>query len=134
MRDDGARLQRNPSQLQNSRNRASRVNGGQMLQRNTDKRPVQECRRNWEAPLPFKTDNVLLPDNKGHFLRRLLSLKRLLNDKGLKDDYLTFMKKILDNGHANQVPVDQLQTTKGKGHLLQGPHQLNSLIGVLTRF
>lgn len=41
---------------------------------------------NWEAPLPFKTNNVLLPDNKGHCLRRLLSLKRrLLNDKGLKD-------------------------------------------------
>ena len=123
---------------------------------------------NWEAPLPFKADNVLLPD-KGHCLRRLLSFKRrLLNDKGLKDDYLTFMKKIFDNGHASQVPVDQLQTTKGKAwylphfnvyhprkpdqirvvfdcstiyesqslnkHPLQGPDQLNSLIGVLTRF
>ena len=31
--------------------------------------------RNWEAPLPFKTNTVLLPDNKGHCLRRLLSLK-----------------------------------------------------------
>ena len=29
---------------------------------------------NWEAPLPFKTDHVLLPDSKGHCLRRLLSL------------------------------------------------------------
>ena len=124
---------------------------------------------NWEAPLPFKTDDVLLPDNKGHCLRRLLSLKRrLLNDTKLKDDHLTFMKKTLDNGLASQVPVDQLQTTKGKArylphshvyhprkpdqirvvfdcsavyeneslnrHLLQGPDQLNSLIGVLTRF
>ena len=124
---------------------------------------------NWEAPLPFKTDDVVLPDNKGHCLRRLLSLKRrLLNDNKLKDDYLAFMKKTLDNGHASQVPVDQLQTTKGKAwylphfhvyhprkpdqirvvfdcsavyeneslnkYLLQGPDQLNSLIGVLTRF
>ena len=41
--------------------------------------------RNWEAPLPFKTDTILLPDNKGHCLRRLLSLKRrLLNDNKLK--------------------------------------------------
>ena len=124
---------------------------------------------NWEAPLPFKTDTVILPDNKGHCLRRLLSLKRrFLNDKKLKDDYLAFMKKTLDNGHASRVPVDQLATAKGKAwylphfhvyhprkpdqirvvfdcsavyeneslnkHLLQGPDQLNSLIGVLTRF
>lgn len=124
---------------------------------------------NWEAPLPFKTDDVLLPDSKGHCLRRLLSLKRkLLNDNKLKDDYLAFMKKTLDNGHASRVPVDQLRTAKGKAwylphfhvyhprkpdqirvvfdcsavyeneslnkHLLQGPDQLNSLIGVLTRF
>lgn len=65
--------------------------------------------RNWEAPLPFKTDTVLLPDSKGHCLRRLLPLKRrLLND------YLAFMKKTLDNGHASRVPVDQLTTAKGK--------------------
>ena len=124
---------------------------------------------NWEAPLAFKTDDVLLPDNKGHCLTRLLSLKRrLLNDTKLKDDYLTCMKKTLNNGHASQVPLDQLQTTKGKAwylphfhvyhprkpdqihivfdcsavykneslnkHLLQGPDQLNSLIGVMTCF
>ena len=51
---------------------------------------------NWEAPLPFKFVDVVLPDNKGHCLRRLLSLKRrLLNDNKLKDDYLAFMKKTL---------------------------------------
>lgn len=76
----------------------------------------------WKAPLPFKTDDVLLPDNKKHCLRRLLSLKRrLLNDTKLKDnDYLTFTKTTLDKGHASQVPVDQLQTTKGKAWYL--PH------------
>ena len=124
---------------------------------------------NWEASLPFKTDTVTMPNNKGHCLRRLLSLKRrLLNDNKLKDDYLAFMKKTLDNGHASRVPVDQLTTAKGKTwflphfhvyhprkpdqihvvfdcstvyenellnkHLLQGPDQVNSLIGVLTRF
>jgi len=44
---------------------------------------------NWKAPLPFKTDTVILPDNKGHCLRRLLSPKRrFLNDNKLKHDYL----------------------------------------------
>ena len=76
---------------------------------------------NWEAPLPFKTDDVLLPDSKGHCLRRLLSLKRrLLSDNKLKDHYLARMKKTLDNGHASQVPVDQLTTAKGKAWYL--PH------------
>ena len=127
------------------------------------------AKRNWETPLLFKTDTVLLPDNQGHCLRRLLSLKRrLLNDNKLKDDYLAFMKKTFVNGHGSRVPVDQLATTKGKAwylshfhvhhprkpvqirvvfdcsadyeneslnkRLLQGPDQLNSLIGLLTRF
>ena len=66
-----------------------------------------------------ETDTVILPDNKGHCLRRLLSLKRrFLNDKKLKDDYLAFMKKTLGNGHASRVPVDQLATAKGKAWYL----------------
>ena len=124
---------------------------------------------NWEAPLPFKTDDVTLPNNKRHCLRRLLSLKRkLLNDEQLKSDYLAFMQKTLDRGHASRIPANQLHTPPGKvwylphfnvyhprkpdqirvvfdcsavfdneslnKHLLQGPDQLNSLVGVLTRF
>ena len=124
---------------------------------------------NWEAPLPFKTEEVILPNNKRHCLKRLLSLKRKLisNDK-VRSDYLAFMQKLFDRGHASQVPGDKLQTEPGKvwylphfnvyhpkkpdqirvvfdcsavyqneslnQHLLQGPDQLNSLIGVLTRF
>ena len=69
---------------------------------------------NWEAPLPFKSDDLSLPNNKGHCLRRLLSLKRrLLNNSKLKEDYLAFMKKTLDNGHTSRVSVDQL-STKGQ--------------------
>ncbi|KAK3736793.1 hypothetical protein QZH41_011743, partial [Actinostola sp. cb2023] len=124
---------------------------------------------NWECPLPFKTEDVILPNNKNHCLRRLLSLKRKLatNDK-LKSDYVGFIQKMLDRGHASQVPTDELNTLPGKvwylphfnvyhpkkpdqirvvfdcsavyqdeslnKHLLQGPDQLNSLVGVLTRF
>ena len=76
---------------------------------------------NREAPLPFKTDTVLLTDNNGHCLSRLLSLtRRLLNDNKLKDAYLVFMKKSLDNRHVSRVPADQLTTAKGKAWYL--PH------------
>ena len=127
----------------------------------------KNAERNWEAPLPFKTDTIILPDNKGHCLRHLFLKRRLLNDK-LQDDYLPSWKKTLDNRHASRVPLDQLTTAKGKAwyipyfhlfhprkpdqirvvfdcsavyeneslnkHLVQGPDQLNPLIGVLTRF
>ena len=70
---------------------------------------------NWEAPLPFKSDDVTLPNNKRHCLKRLLSLKRkLLSDQRVRSDYLAFMQKILDRGHASRVPVDQLPTPHGK--------------------
>lgn len=46
---------------------------------------------NWEPPLPLKSDDLSLPDNKGYCLRRPLGLKtRLLNDSNLKEDYLAF--------------------------------------------
>jgi len=33
---------------------------------------------NWEMPLPFKTDNVALPNNRDQCLKRLLCIKRKL--------------------------------------------------------
>ena len=70
---------------------------------------------NWEAALPFKSDDLSLPDNKGYCLRSFLSPNRwLLKESKLNKDYLAFMKKTLDDDHASQVPVDQLSTEKGK--------------------
>ena len=124
---------------------------------------------NWEAPLPFKIDEVNLPDNRAQCLRRLLSLKRKLSkDQRARENYIAFMQKILERQHASRVPADELTPTPGKvwylphfnvyhrkkpdqvrvvfdcsalynneslnKNLLQGPDQLSSLIGVLTRF
>ena len=60
---------------------------------------------------PFKSDDVTLPNNKRHCLKRLLSLKRkLLSDQRVQSDYLAFMQKIPDRGHASRVTIDQLTT------------------------
>lgn len=116
---------------------------------------------NWEAPLPFKTDEVNLPDNKEQCLRRLLSLKRkLCKDERARENYIAFMQMILERQHASRVPgkvwylphfdvyhpkkPDQVRVVFDcsalhnsqslNKNLLQGSDQLNSLIGVLTRF
>ena len=48
----------------------------------------------WEAPLPFKSDDLSLADNKGHCLRSFLSLNRwLLNESKLRKCYLVVMRK-----------------------------------------
>ena len=70
---------------------------------------------NWEAPLPFKTDNIILSNNKEQCVRRLLALKRkLVKDKKAKNDYIEFMQKTFDRSHTSQVPNDELQTPPGK--------------------
>lgn len=76
---------------------------------------------NWEAPLPFKTDDVSLPNNRQHCLRRLLSLKRKLqrNEKA-KQAYVEFMQKLIDRNHASRVPANELTTQTGKAWYL--PH------------
>ena len=124
---------------------------------------------NWEMPLPFKTDEIQMPDNRTQCIKRLLSLKSKLTKKDqVRKDYFEFMQKILDRGHASRVPEEELKTDLGKvwylphfdiyhpkkptqirvvfdcsavfqnhslnQHLLQGPDQLNNLVGVLTRF
>ena len=69
----------------------------------------------WKMPLPFKTDDVTLPNNREQCLKRLLGIKRKLlqNDKRLKH-YNEFMQKIFDKNHASLVPPEELETNAGK--------------------
>ena len=66
---------------------------------------------NWEAPLPFKTDEF----NLSGFLRRLLPLKRkLCKDDKARENYITLMQKILERQHSSRVPDKELTPTPGK--------------------
>ena len=61
------------------------------------------------TPQPFKSNDLTLPHNKRHCLKKLLLLKcKILNDQRVQSDYLAIMQKILDRGHVSCVPVDQL--------------------------
>ncbi|KAL7828584.1 hypothetical protein SRHO_G00322180 [Serrasalmus rhombeus] len=115
-------------------------------------------------PLPFRNDNVMMPNNREVAIRRAASLaKRLKGDKSYKQ----FMDKMLEQDYAEKIPLDQLHVVEGKiwyvprhgvyhrrkgtlcvvfdctssfqntslnKELLQGPDLTNNLLGVLMRF
>ena len=59
----------------------------------------------WVAPLPFKTPRHRLPDNKAQALNRLSLLRRSLERKPvMKEHFFTFMEKIFQNTHTEEVP------------------------------
>ena len=71
--------------------------------------------------LPFKAEDLKLPNNKFMAEKRLGSLKhKLQRNSELKNDYKEFMSKILCEGYAEQVPEEDLQRTDGR--VLYIPH------------
>ena len=56
-------------------------------------------------PLPFKSQNPTMPDNKEVAVRRLMLLKKKLqHDKQYHTDYTGFMNEIINHGYAEEVP------------------------------
>ena len=64
---------------------------------------------NWEMPLPFRSSDVSMPNNRSQAVNRLNSLLQSFKRKPqLEKDYLAFMAKTLDRGHAARVPPNEL--------------------------
>ncbi|XP_041431208.1 uncharacterized protein LOC121397779 [Xenopus laevis] len=78
-----------------------------------DKDTHQDDSHSWVAPLPFRTPRCKLPSNREQAMIRLASLHRTLHGKpGMKRDFTEFIKKMLDNDHAEIArPLEQ-----GKEH------------------
>ena len=60
----------------------------------------------YEIPLPLRKENVRLPCSyKKHAEARLNQLsRRLAIDSKYEEDYVTFMQKMLEEGHAEKAP------------------------------
>ncbi|KAL7824645.1 hypothetical protein SRHO_G00344950 [Serrasalmus rhombeus] len=66
-------------------------------------------------PLPFRNDNVMMPNNREVAIRRAASLaKRLKGDKSFQAEYKQFMDKMLEQDYAEEIPLDQLHIVEGK--------------------
>ena len=53
---------------------------------------------NWEMPLPFKTNEILFPNNYEQCQKRLISLKKKLQkNPKVHDDYAAFMQNIINH-------------------------------------
>lgn len=65
--------------------------------------------------LPFRKENVTLPDNRYIAEQRLCSLKRKFDRNNVfKEEYTTFLNEIITQQHAEPVPLDQLTQSNWK--------------------
>ena len=118
----------------------------------------------YHLPMPFRESKVVMPNNRGYALKRLLSTKRKMerSDK-YKEGICKFMNTLLEKGYAKRSDESQegrtwyiphhgvWEETKNKyrvvfdcsarfhsrslnDELLQGPDLTNLLVGVLLRF
>lgn len=66
---------------------------------------VKDTENSWTAPLPFKSPQQKLPNNRLQALKRLMSLVHNLKRKEeMRKHFITFMDKIFKNKHAEIAP------------------------------
>ena len=78
---------------------------------------------NWEMPLPFRAHNVSMPNNRSYAVKRLNALLKTLKRKPqMESDYVDFMAKVLDKGHAVPVPPEEISSRESSGQVWYLPH------------
>ena len=69
----------------------------------------------YEIPLPFKENDIKLPNNIKVSSHRLQQLKsRLERHEKYKADYVAFMNDMINEGYAERVPSTEVTTQEGK--------------------
>ena len=84
-------------------------------------RGIKRVEGHYEIPLPFREDDVIMPDNRAQVeLRAHWIKKKLLKDKRLHKQYTEFMNDMLVNDYTRKVPLKA--TTPKKGKVWYSPH------------
>ena len=74
----------------------------------------------YQLPLPFREDNVKMPNNREQAEQRSRWIKKKFANKQFKEDYVTFMNDIISKGYARKVPESNIKVEEGKTWYL--PH------------
>jgi len=76
---------------------------------------------NWEMPLPFRDKFQTMPKNRVQAMQRLQGLlKTFARKPKMRADCLEFMGKIIEKGHASQIPLVEAPPPPGRSWYL--PH------------
>ena len=71
---------------------------------------------NWVMPLPFRSPDVTMPNNRDHAVHRLRNLLKTLKRKPqMMKDYVEFLGKMFSRGHAIEVPKGDLTANEYMG-------------------
>ena len=71
---------------------------------------------NWEMHLPFCSQNVSMPNNRGDAVKRLHRLLQTFKCKPqMEKDCVEFMSKMLDKGHVVPVPDEEISPSENSG-------------------
>lgn len=69
----------------------------------------------YKLQLPFRREDVTMPNNVSVALQRILGLKKKLQrNTSFHEEYTNFITDAINNGYAEQVPQHQLLAIKGK--------------------
>ncbi|XP_068247736.1 uncharacterized protein [Palaemon carinicauda] len=71
--------------------------------------------KQFKIPLPLKGGGIQFPDNMLVVQKRLSNLKqKLQKNVSMKNDYINFMKNMIDKGYAERVPLNETCLINGK--------------------
>ena len=63
----------------------------------------------YELPLPFRHQDVHMPNNRLQAMQRIQGIRRrFTRDQVYRENYITFMKELIDKGYARRVPIGSL--------------------------
>ena len=86
------------------------------------KQGTKKVEGHYEIPLPFREDDVIMPDNRAQVEQKAYWIKKkLLKDNLLRKQYTEFMNDMLVKGYARKVPLNATGPKKGKVWYL--PHR-----------
>ena len=75
----------------------------------------------YELLLPFRHENVKMPDISHQAVQRAMSMRKNFKDQQFYDDYVKFMKNNIEKGYAKTVALSHLKTEEGKVWYLPHP-------------